>query len=87
MSISYEAIINQMLSRLANAKHDKNDKEKLIKHIYHVHGLCELLIEEMHLTHDKMMDHDIEQIKKMTAKKPEGPYPEQVEKNDSIFDF
>lgn len=47
MAISHETIMDQMIKRIEKAKQFKGEgnEQDMLKHIYHVHGLCELLIE------------------------------------------
>lgn len=87
MTISYETIIEQMIKRLENARHNKHDQEMFIKHIYHVHGLCELLIETGDSPSPKVANITDEHLKKMLENQSDTVSSSQIGKNDSLLDF
>jgi len=88
MSISYQTVINRMIKELKLAKKSDTNKRDVLKHIYHVHGLCELLIDQTEPSHKQSTNISNEQISKLLhqeAKLDSGHLID--EDDDSLFDF
>lgn len=88
MSISYRTIIKQMISRLEKVKDNTENKEKLLQQIYHIHGLCELIMEEEKESSsiNEFAQHDEKQLIEMIENKQQLTTISE-EDNSSLLDF
>lgn len=87
LSLSHETIINQMIKRLEKAKQCKGKQKEMYKHLYHVHGLCELLIEESQINTSKTINKSDKQLTKLIEEKTDGAYYSNTNEDGSLFDF
>lgn len=87
MSISYETIVNQMINKLESAKANIHNKQDLLRHIYHVHGLCELIIEQNDKASPVENTVDESEIVQFIENKGNVTSYMEQDEEDSIFDF
>lgn len=89
MSISYQTVIKQMIKKLENVQEETTNKTKLLQHIHHVHGLCELIIEEEKETtfkDDHISVNEDDLMKMIGNKQTTIPNSEQND-SKSLLDF
>jgi len=89
VTLSHDTVMNQMIKQLEKAKDYKregNDRE-MIKHLYHVHGLCELLIESGDQPKHQERSLSEQQLTSLIEEKSKVNNPVQSNKDGSLLDF
>lgn len=93
MSVSYETIIQKMQVELQAAAKQKDNAEKVKKHVNHVRLLCDLILtrSENKQAHQSITEAEMKamlgskQVEEQKDKQTQPAFEETI--NDSIFDF